>query len=249
MPLKVKARSENYFGPIGCLTHQCTRALARLDIMGQTNPYKIFYSSCKWVWSPLVISWNKKWPLDKSYNHKSKIYWYVTVVICKLYPLISNSSSLKDFFFTSIRALSFASCGRLIIGDITSKDESFSIHALPHMFHTTSFAYSLWLHLLPFSITQLASSCITSSIVFYDFGSQKFPHTSYNKFPRNNHSSRTWNTGKFVSKILVEFNWWNIDFAEIWERNFNQKKKLCFVLWYNTLGEECEIKQNNPYLF
>ena len=37
MPLKVKARSENYFGPIGCLTHQCTRALARLDIMGQTD--------------------------------------------------------------------------------------------------------------------------------------------------------------------------------------------------------------------
>ena len=37
MPLKVKARSENYFGPIGCLTHQCTRALARLDIMRQTN--------------------------------------------------------------------------------------------------------------------------------------------------------------------------------------------------------------------
>ena len=105
--------------------------------MGQTNPYKI-YSSCKWVWSPLVISWNKKWLLDKSYNHKSIIYWYVTVVICKLYPLISNSSSLKDLFFKSIRALSFASCGKLIIGDITSKDEGFSIHTLPHMFQNTS---------------------------------------------------------------------------------------------------------------
>ena len=181
--------------------------------------------------------------MDKSYNHKSIIYWYVTVVICKLYPLISNSSSLKDFFFTSIRALSFASCGRLIIGDITSKDESFSIHALPHMFHTTSFAYSLWLHLLPFSITQLASSCITSSIVFYDFGSQKFPHTSYNKFPRNNHSSRTWNTGKFVSKMLVEFNWWNIDFAEIWERNFNQKKKN-FVLFCDITHWEKSAKSS-----
>ena len=109
--------------------------------MGQTNPYKIFYSSCKWVWSPPVISWDKKWLLDKSYDHKSIIYWYVTVVICKLYPLINNSS-LKDFFFTSIRALSFGSRGRLLIGDITSKDEGFSIHALPHMFHTTSFAYS-----------------------------------------------------------------------------------------------------------
>ena len=49
--------------------------------------------------------------------------------------------------------------------------------------------------------------------------------------------------------MSVEFNWWNIDFIEIWDRHFNQKKKLCFVLWYNTLGEECEIKQNNPYLF
>ena len=83
-----------------------------------------------WILSisvPIRVSWNTKWS---------------NPIITSIWdPLIGNSS-FKDFFFTSIRALTFSSCGRLIIGDIRSKDEGFNIHVLPHIFHTTPSAYS-----------------------------------------------------------------------------------------------------------
>ena len=90
---------------------------------------------------------------DKSYNHESLTY-ILLYYHYKLYPLINNS--FKDLFFHIYQNTYFASCGRLIIGDISSKDEGFNIHVLPHMFHTTPFTYSPTTF-----ITQLASSCFS----------------------------------------------------------------------------------------
>ena len=115
----------------------------------------------------------------------------------------------------------------------------------------------LILHLLPFSITQLASSCITSSIVFYDFGIQKFPHTVTTNYPEitiqvkreileNLLAKCQWNLTdeililqRFEREILTQKKYFVL-FCDIthWEKSAKSSKisRICFNIriWFFT---------------